>query len=138
MKEQDLYDRNCAKSKADKAAKERAEREKSARENARKEHERQERERRQREDQNRRSYQQNNRSTGNSSSSSGSSRRGNHNGSWNNNANSYFKDCKNKTELKRRYRQLCKKLHPDNPGGNTDSFCQMLADYESQLNKTSG
>lgn len=142
MKEQDLYDENCARSKAEKAAKEKAEKERAAREKARKEYERQERERKQREEQNRRSYQQKsnnqNRSSGSGSSSGSSSRRGNYTGSWNNTANSYFKDCKNESELKRRYRQLCKKLHPDNPGGNAESFRSMQLEYESLRRKMAG
>ncbi len=129
MKEQDLYDKRCAKNRAEKAAKEKAEKE--ARERERKERERQERERRERERKQR--EEQNRRSSGNSSS-----RRGSYTGSWNKTADSYFKDCKNKEELKRRYRQLCKKLHPDNPGGNTESFRQMQSEYESLRRKMAG
>lgn len=45
----------------------------------------------------------------------------------------YFTGCNNKTELKRRYRQLCKKLHPDCPGGNAESFRRMQTEYEYLL-----
>ncbi len=41
----------------------------------------------------------------------------------------YFKGCNNKTELKRRYRQLCKKLHPD-CGGSAESFRKMQKEYD--------
>ena len=42
----------------------------------------------------------------------------------------YFAGVTNKKELKRRYRQLCKKLHPDCPGGNAESFRLMQAEYD--------
>ncbi|MBO4373615.1 MAG: J domain-containing protein [Lachnospiraceae bacterium] len=45
----------------------------------------------------------------------------------------YFAGCNNKAELKRRYRQLCKKLHPDCPGGNAGSFLRMQSEYEMLL-----
>ena len=41
----------------------------------------------------------------------------------------YFSGITSKAELKRRYRQLCKKLHPDCPGGNAESFRQMQSEY---------
>lgn len=112
MKDQNLYTERCAKTEAEKAAKARAE---------------QERARKEQEERNRR-YNQQYRSNNRSSSSSGESSR-NYTGSWNNSSSSYFKGCTTKTELKRRYRQLCKKLHPDCPGGNAESFRIMMAEY---------
>ena len=129
MKDQDLYTERCAKAEAEKAAKAKAEQER-----ARKERERQERARREQEERNRR-YNQQNRSN-NRSSSGGSSR--NYSGSWNNADNSYFKGCSTKADLKRRYRQLCKKLHPDCPGGNAESFKIMIAEYNRMCAQIAG
>lgn len=121
-KEQDLYDEKFARSTAEKHERERAEKEA-------RERERRERERNERAGKDHGHYYR-------SSSSNGSSR--NYKGSWNDPASSYFKGCSNKAELKRRYHQLCKKLHPDNPGGNTDSFRRMKSEYEDLYRKMAG
>ena len=157
MKEQDLYDENCARIRAEKEAREKAAKEAQERarkdrerqENARREHERQERERRERERKERakkesedRERRQSNRSqqsynNNRSSSSSGSSHRS-YTGSWNNAASSYFKDCTSKAELKRRYHKLCKKLHPDSPTGNAESFRRMKSEYDDMCRRMAG
>ncbi len=115
------YDEKMRKINEEKAAKERAERE--AREKA-------ERERREREkaEQEYRYYQNNRHSGSDQSQQQSQSRRDSE-------IRHFFIGCTNKTELKRRYRQLCKKLHPDCPGGNAESFRRMQSEYE-QLLKT--
>ena len=136
MKDQDLYTERCAKAEAEKEAKARAEQERARKERERQEHEKQERARKEQEERNWR-YNQQNRSNNRSSSSSGGSSR-NYTGSCNNTTTSYFKGCSNKSELKRRYRQLCKKLHPDCPGGSTESFRRMKSEYERLYNRMAG
>ena len=49
----------------------------------------------------------------------------------------YFAGCRNMTELKRRYRQLCKKLHPD-CGGSVDAFRTMQKEYEQVCSRMAG
>ena len=157
MKEQDLYDESCARIRAEKEAREKAAKEAQERarkdrerqENARREHERQERERRdregnerakkEREDRERRQRSRSQQSYNNnrSSSSSGSSYRS-YTGSRNNAAGSYFKGCTSKTELKRRYHKLCKKLHPDSPTGNAESFRRMKSEYDDMCRRMAG
>lgn len=48
--------------------------------------------------------------------------------------NKYFKNCKNIEDLKEKYRDLCKQLHPDN-GGDTRAFQDMRNEF-SDLCKT--
>jgi curved DNA-binding protein CbpA len=45
----------------------------------------------------------------------------------------YFKDCKNLQEVKKLYRDLALKLHPDK-GGNTQDMQELNAAYEAVLN----
>ena len=40
----------------------------------------------------------------------------------------YFKGCETKEQLSKRYKQLCKELHPDS-GGDTDLFQEMQTEY---------
>ena len=127
MKDQELFTERCARAEAEKKAKANAEQERARKEHERQKHEKQERARKEQEERNRR-YNQQYRSNNRSSSSSGESSR-NYTGSWNKNSSSYFKGCSTKAELKRRYRQLCKKLHPDCPRGNAESFRIMMAEY---------
>ncbi len=103
----DEYDEKIRKFDEEKVARERAEK-------ARREREREEQERRSRYSDNRQHQRQ-------SQSGSRSFTR------------YYFSGCNNKAELKRRYRQLCKKLHPDCPGGSAESFRRMQAEYEHLL-----
>lgn len=42
----------------------------------------------------------------------------------------YFENISTKEELKKEYRRLAKKLHPDH-GGNEEEFKKMLSEYES-------
>lgn len=46
----------------------------------------------------------------------------------------YFKDCTSIEELKKAYRKVCFKLHPD-MGGNEDDFKKMNNEYENLLKK---
>ena len=41
----------------------------------------------------------------------------------------YFADCKNRTEIKRRYHDLCKVYHPDSGNASSDIFCKINAEY---------
>ena len=132
MRDQDLYTERCAKGKAEQEARTKAEQERARKERERQERERNERARKEQEERRRRHNQQYGSNNRSSSSTGGTSR--NHSGSWNNNVESYFKGCSNKAELKRRYRQLCKKLHPDCPGGNAESFRRMKSEYEGFYN----
>lgn len=136
LKDQELYTERCAKAETEKDAKAKAEQERARKERERQEHERNERARKEQAERNKR-YNQQYRSNNRSSSSSGGSSR-NYTGSWNNNSSSYFKGCTTKTELKRRYRQLCKKLHPDCPGGSTESFRRMKSEYECLYTRMAG
>ncbi|POR20780.1 hypothetical protein BWK57_12405 [Flavobacterium columnare] len=44
----------------------------------------------------------------------------------------YFKDCKNFDEAKNLFKNLCKKLHPDTSGYNSESdFTKMYSEFES-------
>ncbi len=36
-------------------------------------------------------------------------------------------------DLKRQYRQLCQKYHPDKPGGDKDTIVQIMDDYKKAL-----
>jgi len=42
----------------------------------------------------------------------------------------YFYDCMTQQEVKERYRDLVKKYHPDNPGGNVEIFRKVNEEYE--------
>ena len=42
----------------------------------------------------------------------------------------YFKNCKTAEELKKEYRKLAMKLHPDIVGGNGEEFKAMQAEFE--------
>ena len=46
----------------------------------------------------------------------------------------YFKDCVTKEQLKKRYRNLCMKFHPDK-GGDPIQFIKMQKEYESLKKK---
>lgn len=46
----------------------------------------------------------------------------------------YFKDCKTIEDVKRVYRELAKKLHPD-CGGNAEAFKAMSAEYTEAFNR---
>jgi len=48
----------------------------------------------------------------------------------------YFFDCKNDQEIKKKYKELAKKLHPDK-GGNEADFKRMKNEYEAALKETS-
>ena len=151
----EAFDKKVAKAAAEKkaqeeqarreqAAREQAERARKAREQAEKdrrsrekaERDRQSREKAERE---RRSYyngsngdSRTNNSSRNNNRSNNQTGSHNHTSGAHNSASStstYFSGITNKTELKRRYRQLCKKLHPDCPGGNAESFRQMQSEY---------
>jgi len=41
----------------------------------------------------------------------------------------YFLGCKTEEEAKKRFRVLSKKLHPDKPTGNKESFQELLVQY---------
>jgi DnaJ-class molecular chaperone len=47
----------------------------------------------------------------------------------------YFDGISDKEEIKKRYRKLANKLHPDK-GGDTEEFKKMQSDYESTLKKS--
>jgi curved DNA-binding protein CbpA len=47
--------------------------------------------------------------------------------------NNYFKECKDLQEVKKLYRDLALKLHPDR-GGNTAAMQDLNAQYEAVLN----
>lgn len=40
-----------------------------------------------------------------------------------------YKYFNNNEDLKKQYRELCKRLHPDH-GGNEENFKEMMAEYE--------
>ncbi len=42
----------------------------------------------------------------------------------------YFKDINTLEELRRQYRNLLKKYHPDNAGGNTEACQEINAEYD--------
>lgn len=44
----------------------------------------------------------------------------------------YFEGCQSRYEAKDRYKQLCKKLHPDMPNGNIDEFQEMKRQYDQR------
>ena len=46
----------------------------------------------------------------------------------------YFRNCKTIEDVKRTYRDLAKKLHPD-CGGNADEFKKMSAEYQTAFNR---
>lgn len=107
-----------AKERAEKVARERAERERRA-------HKEAERERRERKRYEKSRQEQTHGGRGRSTGQA----------SWEKLA--YFNGCKTKTELKRRYHQLCKKLHPD-CGGNVESFRKMQAEYDMVSSRMAG
>ena len=45
-----------------------------------------------------------------------------------------FKDCKCLEDVKKRFRELAKKLHPDN-GGSAEAFKAMKQEYEAAYNR---
>lgn len=47
----------------------------------------------------------------------------------------YFNDCETQEELKKLYRILCKKLHPDN-GGDPREFIKMKKEFDGFVNST--
>lgn len=129
MKDQDLFDEKCARSRAEKEARAKEEAERTRREQERAREEREKRYYRQ----------ENNKGSSRSYSYGGGSSAGRKSaGSRNNTVNTYFKGCTSKAELKRRYRQLCKKLHPDCPGGSAESFRRMKSEYEALFSKMAG
>lgn len=46
----------------------------------------------------------------------------------------YFKNCRTIEDVKRTYRDLAKKLHPD-CGGNAEEFKKMSAEYQTAFNR---
>lgn len=46
----------------------------------------------------------------------------------------YFKDCRYIEDVKETFRDLAKKLHPDN-GGNAEMFKSMMAEYTAVFNR---
>ena len=48
--------------------------------------------------------------------------------------NTYFSDCKTIEDVKRNFKELCKKLHPDN-GGDAEKFKSMMSEYEIAFNR---
>lgn len=46
----------------------------------------------------------------------------------------YFKNCKTVEDVKRTYRDLAKKLHPD-CGGDAEEFKRMSAEYQTAFNR---
>lgn len=46
----------------------------------------------------------------------------------------YFKDCKTAEDVKKRYKELAKKLHPD-CGGDAEEFKAMSAEYEKAFER---
>jgi len=46
----------------------------------------------------------------------------------------YFKDCKTAEDVKTRFKELAKKLHPD-CGGNAEEFKKMIQEYETAFEK---
>lgn len=45
----------------------------------------------------------------------------------------YFKDCRTIEEVKQAFKDLVKRLHPDN-GGNEEEFKTMMQDYNTAFN----
>ncbi len=127
MKKQDQYDETISRIKKEKADNARREQEEKA-ENARREQEEKDGNARREQEKNAGSEsgrkEQRSDSKQQSRSSSGSAGQ-----------QSYFSDCHTRAEIKRRYRKLCKRLHPDCPGGNKESFCRMQKEYEQMLKK---
>lgn len=50
-------------------------------------------------------------------------------------APSYFANCETKDDLEKRYKALCKALHPDSKGGDEQSFMKMKEEYEKKKKK---
>lgn len=46
----------------------------------------------------------------------------------------YFSNCATNEELKKAFKEWCKKLHPDN-GGDVEEFKQMKAEFEQMFDK---
>ena len=46
----------------------------------------------------------------------------------------YFKNCKTIEDVKKTFKELAKKLHPDN-GGNAESFKSMMSEYKEAFNR---
>lgn len=45
----------------------------------------------------------------------------------------YFKDCKTLEDVKKTFKELVKRLHPDN-GGNQEDFKNMMNEYQTAFN----
>ena len=48
--------------------------------------------------------------------------------------NNFFSDCRTIEDVKRTFKELCKKLHPDN-GGDAEQFKAMMQEYEIAFNR---
>ena len=48
-----------------------------------------------------------------------------------------FRACETPAALRKRYRELASTYHPDNPGGNAETFHRIVAAYETRLHALS-
>lgn len=46
----------------------------------------------------------------------------------------YFKNIETLEELRRQYKELLKKFHPDNPSGSTEATQEINAEYDKLFN----
>lgn len=51
------------------------------------------------------------------------------------NQSKYFKDCKSKDDVKKTFRKLAKKYHPDSPDGNEKIFVEIQQEYQIMLKR---